>query len=61
MTWHWLRNAGFRIAVPIVLGAMSHEHAAYTLYLSNQIASFHDTTSSSTLRIPATTPALKSR
>ncbi len=60
MSWHRLRNAGLRIAVPIVLGAMSHEHAALGFDLANQIAPFHDTTSSSTLRIPDTTPVLKS-
>ena len=61
MSRNRLRNARLRITVPIVLGPMAHENAAGGLYLSNQIAPFHDTTNSSTLRIPDTASKLRSR
>ena len=55
-----LRRAGFRIAVPIVLGAMSNKDRAGLPDLLDQGSSLHATAKSSTLRIPVNVPPFSS-
>lgn len=58
--WDRLRNAGERIAIPVVLATMSHEDTSKPLNRSDQVNPFHGTVSSSTLRMLGTVPLVRS-
>jgi hypothetical protein len=60
MSRHRLTYAGIWISIPIVFGAVTDQDAAKAFDRPNQIDSFHDTTRSSTLRIPGNSPLDKS-
>ena len=51
-----LGHASAGISIPIVLALMPNQGAAQFFEGFDQVMSFHDTTSSSTLRIPAIYP-----
>jgi hypothetical protein len=51
--WGW-------IAVPVVLAAMPHQHTTEPLNCFDQIEPPHDTTNSSTLRMPGKSPLVRS-
>ena len=53
---HRLRNTRVLVAIPVMLGTVSNQHTAYAFDLLDQIHAFHDTISSSTLRIPGIRP-----
>lgn len=56
MPGYRLDHAGFRIAIPVMLAAVPDEQASKPLNRSDQVDPLHDTTSSSTLRMPVTFP-----
>lgn len=60
VAWHGLDNAGPRIAIPIVLTAVPNERATKPFDGPEEVGSLHDTTSSSTLRIPGICPLVTS-
>lgn len=55
-----LVNTSGKIAVPIVLGAVSNEHAAGLSNPADQRGSFHATAMSATLRIPGSSSLVRS-
>lgn len=55
-----LSNARNGIAVPVVLSAMPHQYTPRPLNRSDQTDPLHDTTNSSTLRIPGISPLVRS-
>src|ERR1017187_8292037 len=56
MSWHRLGDTGIRVAIPIVLAAVTDEHAAQCFDALDQIDTFHAITKSSTLRMPGIWP-----
>ncbi len=51
-----LLNARIRVAIPVVLGTVSNQQTADAFDGLDQVHTFHDTISSSTLRIPGIWP-----
>lgn len=60
VAWHRLHRAGVRIAIPIMLAAVTDEQASELLDGLDQVRSFHDTANSSTLRTPGICPPVRS-
>jgi len=58
MSRHRLDDTGSRVPIPVVLTAVSLQHTAGCFQLLDQIDALHETTRSSTLRIPGTCPLL---
>src|SRR5579885_909130 len=56
-----LRHSGPRIPVPVVPPAMADQDASEPLDRADQLDPLHGITSSSTLRIPGSSPLVKSR
>lgn len=56
VSWDWLDHAGFGIAIPVMLAAVADEHAAEPFNHPDQVYPLHDTTNSSTLRMPGICP-----
>ena len=55
-----LRYTGGRIPIPVVLASVANEDTAKSLNGLDQLDSFHETASSSTLRMPEMCPPLMS-
>ena len=60
MPRHGLGHPSDRIAVPVMLTAMAHQDTTEPLYPSDQIDPLHDTTNSSTLRMPDNSSLVRS-
>src|SRR5205823_13671807 len=58
MPRHGLGHPSDRIAVPVVLAAMAHQDTPEPLDRSDEIDPLHDTTNSSTLRMPGNSSLL---
>ena len=60
MTRYGLGDPRERIAVPIVFAAMTHQDTPVPLDRPDQIEPLHETTNSSTFRMPGNSPLVKS-
>lgn len=60
MPRHRLRNTCHEITVPVVLASMPHQYPLEPFDRLDEIDPLHDTTNSSTLRMPGSSPLVRS-
>ena len=61
VSWDRLGHPGGRVPVPVVPPAMADQDASESLDRADQVGPLHGTTNSSTLRIPGSSPLVRSR